>query len=68
MDIFITDSPYYCLRGLCSPCAPNAGHLKTDGNYQTYCLAAECYEVVPFDIYCVKTGELMAKAGSIVVE
>jgi len=37
-DLFIVKSPFATFRGLCSPCAPNAGHLMSEGSYLTYCL------------------------------
>jgi hypothetical protein len=66
-DLFVELSPYYALRGLCSPCAPNAGHLNTDGEYRTYCLAPDWYmdtdedpdgDRPDFDIYNVADGTI----------
>ena len=43
-DIFVRRSPYYTFRGLCSPCAPNAGHLQTAGDYKAYCLGPDWFD------------------------
>jgi hypothetical protein len=64
MDLFVTKSKYKCYRGLCSPCAPGACYLKTEGNYECYCLPVNWYKVVPFDIYDL-AGNLIAKKGTI---
>jgi hypothetical protein len=65
MDGFIIESPYYCHRGLCSPCAPNAGHLNTIGEYKTYCLPPNWYQGnIPFDIFESSSGALIARVGT----
>ena len=55
-DIFVIKSPYYTLRGLCSPCAPNACYLETDGNLKCYCLGPEWFdaEYEPMSYPCFK--------------
>lgn len=40
-DLWILKSPEIGRRGLCSPCAPGACHLKTPGNYECYILPEE---------------------------
>lgn len=37
-DIFVLKSPFYTFADFCSPCAPGAGYLGSDGNVKTYCL------------------------------
>lgn len=57
-DIFILKSPFYTLCGLCSPCAPNAGYLTSEGEYMTYCFGHDWFEggKAPYTVYSVKTG------------
>ena len=46
-DLIITESPFYTLARLCSPCVPGAGDLDTPDNqfgYKTYCLPADFFE------------------------
>lgn len=40
-DLWIFKSPEIGRRGLCSPCAPGACHLKTPGDYECYILPEE---------------------------
>lgn len=68
-DIFILRSPYYTYAQFCSPCAPGAVYLtapldhKNDNN-QGYCFGPEWFEEeIHYDIYSVKTNELIAKKG-----
>lgn len=58
-DLFVIKSPYYTLRGYCSPCAPNACFLKTAGEEKTYCLGADWFESekAPYPIFSVETGK-----------
>jgi hypothetical protein len=58
-DLFIEKSPYYALRGYCSPCAPNACFLKTAGEEKTYCLDASWFEneKAPYPVFSVETGK-----------
>ena len=56
-DLFIEKSPYYALRGYCSPCAPNAGHHKSDGGVPTYVLGSEWYEDGKMPYECKPVGE-----------
>lgn len=46
-DIFITKSPYYTFTGLCSPCAPGAGDLRSiktrETGVKTYCFAPDWF-------------------------
>jgi hypothetical protein len=55
-DLFVIKSPYYTLSALCSPCAPNAGYLRDEGNLNTYCLGPDWFddEKTPYKIYEVK--------------
>lgn len=43
-DIFVLKSPYVTKRGFCSPCAPGACHLETDGDVLCYCLDPEWFD------------------------
>ena len=43
-DIFVTESPFYALCSFCSPCAPGAGHLATEGSIKTYCLGPDWFD------------------------
>ena len=43
-DIFVTLSPFYTLAEFCSPCAPGAGYLGSDGNVKTYCLGPDWFD------------------------
>lgn len=43
-DIFVTESPFYALCSFCSPCAPGAGHLATEGSIRTYCLGPDWFD------------------------
>lgn len=37
-SVFVTKSPFYALCSYCSPCAPGAGYLTSEGNVRAYCL------------------------------
>lgn len=58
-DIFITESSYYTLCGLCSPCAPNAGDLTSKGNLKAYCFSHDFFPEgkAPYKVYSVKTNK-----------
>ena len=46
-DLIVTESPFYTLARLCSPCVPGAGDLDTpdeEYGYKTYCLPADFFE------------------------
>lgn len=42
-DIFILKSPYYTLCDFCSPCAPGAGYLTSEGNVKAYCFGHDWF-------------------------
>jgi len=45
-DYVVTESPFYTLARLCSPCVPGAGDLDTpdeEYGYKTYCLPADFF-------------------------
>ena len=58
-DIWVTKSPYRTFGRFCSPCAPGAVSIGTDGNAECYCLGPEWFtdESAPYDIWEVKDGE-----------
>lgn len=60
-DIFVIKAPFYTLRGFCSPCAPGAGHLRTEGDVKTYCFGHDWFEggKAPYPVYSVETGEII---------
>jgi len=62
-DIFITESPYYTHAGLCSPCVPGAGHLRSivEDGYKTFCFGNEWFKggKAPYPVYSVKTNKLV---------
>lgn len=43
-DIFVQKSPWIAMRGLCSPCAPNACNLETEGVLAAYALGEEWFD------------------------
>lgn len=47
-NLFVIKSPYYTMTRPCSPCAPNAGDLRTanmkTGHLMTYCLDETWFE------------------------
>jgi len=65
-DVFVLKSPCFALCTFCSPCAPGAGYLKSEGSVKAYCLPADWFDgsKVPHDIYSVETGELIAKKSA----
>ena len=70
--IWITKSRYYTLAQFCSPCAPGAGYILNpcENGAKTYCFDKDFFDdgKAPYDIYSVKTGELLYKAESEVPE
>ena len=59
VDIFILKSDYYTLCNYCSPCAPGAGYLLSEGTIKAYCFAPDWFEdeEAPYKVYSVKTGK-----------
>lgn len=43
-EIFVLNSPYVTRRGFCSPCAPGACHLETEGGILCYCLGDDWFD------------------------
>lgn len=43
-DIFVMRSPYYTRGRFCSPCAPGAVSLGTDGGIKAYCFGEEWFD------------------------
>ena len=43
-SIFVTKSEFYTLCAFCSPCAPGAGDLTSEGNVKTYCLGPDWFD------------------------
>lgn len=60
-DIFVTESPYYTLAPLCSPCAPNAAYLPSanESGFKAYCFGHDWFDdgVAPYPVYSVETGQ-----------
>jgi hypothetical protein len=57
-DIFVTKSPFYTLSAFCSPCAPGAGYLGSDGDVKTYCLPPEWFDSGgPMPYKCFKVAD-----------
>jgi hypothetical protein len=58
-DIFIEKSPYYTFCDFCSPCAPGAGYLTTEGNVKTYCFGHDWFfnSKAPYRVFSVETKE-----------
>lgn len=58
-DLMVTKSEYYTLCSFCSPCAPGAGYLGSDGNVKTYCLGPDWFSddrPIPYDCFRVSDG------------
>lgn len=58
-DIMVTKSPYFTLCAFCSPCAPGAGYLSSDGNVKAYCLGPHWFDSdnpMPYVCYRVSDG------------
>jgi hypothetical protein len=43
-SVFVTKSPFYALCSYCSPCAPGAGYLASEGNVKAYCLPPDWFD------------------------
>lgn len=43
-DLWVLKSPYVTNRGFCSPCAPGACHLESDGDALCYCLGSDWFD------------------------
>lgn len=43
-DLWVIKSPYFAMCSYCSPCAPGAGHLLTEGEVETYCLGPDWFD------------------------
>lgn len=55
-DVFITKSPYYTRCGFCSPCAPGAGYLTSEGeDCKAYCFSHDWFDdgKAPYKVYRV---------------
>ena len=68
-DIFVTRSPYYAFCGHCSPCAPGAGYLTSDGDVNAYCFGHDWFESgkAPYRVYEVKTNLRVLPSGKLVL-
>lgn len=67
-DIIITKSPYYTHAQYCSPCVPGAGNLDSpcDEGAKAYCFGPDWfdeYNPLPYPVYSVKDGSLVAAAA-----
>jgi hypothetical protein len=63
-DIFIEKSPYYTRCNFCSPCAPGAGYLTSQGDdCKAYCLGTDWFEdgKAPYSVYRVDNDECVYK-------
>ena len=63
-DIMITSSKFYTLCAFCSPCAPGAGYLGSDGDVKTYCLGPDWFSAenpMPYTCFSVDTGERVVR-------
>lgn len=65
-DIFILKSPYYTLCSFCSPCAPGAGYLTSEGNVKAYCFGHDWFydhpehpNVAPYTVYRVSDDSVV---------
>jgi hypothetical protein len=59
-DLTVIKSPYYALRGICSPCAPNGGYLGSEGQLPTYCLGEDFFdEYNPMPYECFKVEDYL---------
>lgn len=69
-DVIVTRSEYFTYAKYCSPCVPGACSLDSpvdnpqQGDPRCFCLPKEWFDndAVPYDVYSVKTGELLYKA------
>lgn len=60
-DIFILKSPYYTLCDFCSPCAPGAGYLTSEGSVKAYCFGHDWFHdhyehpgIAPYRVFSVE--------------
>lgn len=63
-DVFVTKSPYFTLAAFCSPCAPGAGYLGSDGDVKTYCLSPDWFDSdspMPYRCFTVADGTEVAE-------
>ena len=65
-DIFILESPYYTLCDFCSPCAPGAGYLTSEGSVKAYCFGHDWFydhpehpKVAPYTVYRVSDDSIV---------
>lgn len=59
-DIFVEKSPFYTRCDFCSPCAPGAGYLTSEGDdCKAYCFGVDWFEdgKAPYAVYRVDTNE-----------
>ncbi len=57
--IFVIKSPFYTLCSFCSPCAPGAGYLGSEGDVKTYCLGPDWFDSdypMPYQCFSVADG------------
>jgi len=53
-DIFVFKSPYYTKCDFCSPCAPGASDLTSEGDVKAYCFGPDWFDgEPPHEIYLV---------------
>lgn len=64
-DIFIIKSPYYTKCAFCSPCAPGAGYLTSEGDdCKAYCFGPDWFDgEPPYTVYRVSDDSLVFKGG-----
>lgn len=62
-DIFITKSPFYTNCNFCSPCAPGAGYLLSNGDdCKAYCFGPDMFEgEPPYQIFRVDNDKKVTK-------
>lgn len=65
-DLVVIKSPFYALRGECSPCAPNGGHLTTGGMLRTYCLGHDWFDndTAPYEVWRVADNARVVPEGT----
>jgi len=62
-DIFVIESPFYAMASYCSPCAPGAGYLRTEGDVKTYCLGPDWFDSdnqMPYQCFSVADASEVA--------
>jgi hypothetical protein len=53
-DIFVVKSEFYALCQFCSPCAPGAGYLESEGGVKAYCLGPDWFDgAMPYKCFRV---------------